>query len=443
MSDLLVRNNPTNLFFGISLDVLAIQMTSVFNMVKGPAIVFLVSVFLSDAEIGVWYTFVSLAAMISIADLGFSNVIMHFVARVTGSSTYVVGQLYTGFLGKERELYLIQYLLKIFIGALLSISCIVMCVGVAILDVQGGVFWCWILLSMSGGGLVVVTTVQSVLMGLGSVSGVYFEKMIGGMSGLLATVIFLYFGYGIWALSIGSTVLVLVMASTGLYRHQEVLKNFIGSYPSDLKADLAPLLKLNLSNGGYWVFLILGFQCVVPLTYRLFGAEAAGQVGIWMAILLAIQNFSNSIILAKLPRYTKSITLSGRCEVLLVMRGDIARKVILQLICVAGFMVVVFNVEIFSDLFRMERPVGFVVLSIYFLLFGFCQSWAACFRAFQKELFLAHSCCSFISVVFSFLLGPLFFSGIEIVFVLMLFFQLLLFLPWCLYLVAVEKKGLT
>ena len=62
-------------------DIFSTMMNQSWRIVSGPLTLLCIPLFLTASEQGYWYTFISLAALSVLADLGFSNIILQFSAH--------------------------------------------------------------------------------------------------------------------------------------------------------------------------------------------------------------------------------------------------------------------------------------------------------------------------------------------------------------------------
>ena len=63
------------------LDVFSTFLNQGWRIISGPFVLLCIPYFLSAMEQGYWYTFISVAALSVLADLGFSNIILQFCSN--------------------------------------------------------------------------------------------------------------------------------------------------------------------------------------------------------------------------------------------------------------------------------------------------------------------------------------------------------------------------
>ena len=62
-------------------DVFSTFLNQGWRIISGPLVLLCIPYFLSAIDQGYWYTFISVAALSVLADLGFSNIILQFSAH--------------------------------------------------------------------------------------------------------------------------------------------------------------------------------------------------------------------------------------------------------------------------------------------------------------------------------------------------------------------------
>lgn len=387
-------------------DTLFVQAVTALNIVKGPILILLVTIYLTPVEIGVWYTFVSMSALISLADLGVSNNLMHFISReLRGGDSFDKKVIFGEIAGNAAALALVRKFLIVFLLLLFFVAFSIVIAGFFFLGLNSEYIKEWVLFSVGGAGLVFCATLQAVVVGLGRLTSVYFDKFLGVVLNIVFVAFSLWMGAGLWSLPIGLWVMVAV--STGLLWSKNA-KFFLQLFATDVIPDqkrFHSMIKLNLKSSIYWAFYILGFQIIVPLTFKIMGAATAGKVGIWLSALHSLGNFANSSIVSRLPTYSQMIGAGRSSDAISLMKRDVTQKLYLHVFLLFLFFMICSVVPPLTDLLRMYELQAPLLLAMHTLALGYAFSWASCIRAFQIEAFLWHSAAIFMSISIIYILG--------------------------------------
>jgi len=233
--------------------------------------------------------------MSSLAELGFTLLISQFVshefAELRMSSGYVRGE----FRLRDKLFSLIKYAIKIYLIVVPLASVLMIFVGLYVLSEQPlEIRIAWILFALISSLTLIQSLFQSIYQGLDKVAAVYKNRTLGtllipGLSWPL-----MYFGFGIWSLVISTGVALIVMLYflfrlgigfwIQLFRH-----NNKTSY--NWNKEIIPLqTKYTIS----WISGYAAVHLLVPITFKIFGPVAAGQLGIAVSICAGITTLSTS-----------------------------------------------------------------------------------------------------------------------------------------------------
>lgn len=293
-------------------DALMTFLNYIVKIFLNPIIVLFVPVFLNENQQGYWYTFGSIAALTSFADLGFTSIMTQYVAH-----EYAYLKLEKSnkiFVGLKEHIQRMSSLLKFIIRWMRM----VLAIALAIIIFSG-------LIMFSGGNDKVNWLIPWILYAISSVYNFssyialsFFEgcdqfaitQRIHACSGIVhcvTTIGLLAVGAGLYALSIplflkGSIVYVL------LRRHFRDSITQLWNEKCDKeiawKKEFVPLL------GRYavsWIFGYFATQIYNPLTFALFGSSDAGKVGYSLSIIQAIYSVSNAWSLISISKYNMAV----------------------------------------------------------------------------------------------------------------------------------------
>lgn len=293
-------------------DVFATFLNYIIKIFLNPIIVVFVPVFLSENQQGYWYTFGSIAALTTFADLGFTSIMTQYVAH---EYTYLkLDKSDKIFVGSEEHIKRMSSLFRFIIRWMR----VVLAIALAVIFFAG-------LIMFSGGNDNVKWLMPWILYVISSVYNFssyvalsFFEgcdqfaitQRIYTFSGVIhcvATIGFLAAGMGLYALSFP----LFLKGSVAFLSIKKHFGNSLTQLWSEKSGEeiawgkeFVPLL------GRYAVSWISGYfasQIYNPLTFTLFGSSAAGKVGYSLSIIQAIYSVSNAWSLISIPKYNMAV----------------------------------------------------------------------------------------------------------------------------------------
>lgn len=275
-------------------DVLYTSINYSFRLVLKPLLLLLIPLFLTENEQGYWYTFTSLAALTTFADLGFTTIVSQFAAHETALLQYdEKKQIYVG--NDVRLVSLFQTMKRWFGRAMIIITPIIFFVGCFVM--QGDSCFIeyvvpWLIYAVFNSVNFYVQTNLAFFEGCNQIARVQKIKcmdaiMVNGLSMLL-----LLSGAGVYAL--GCSMAVASLIDILFYRKifHSLLKQLLANCREKVEwfKEIMPLLKKYAIG---WISNYLTFQIYNPLTFRMFGAEVAGKVGYTITIISSIFSMAN------------------------------------------------------------------------------------------------------------------------------------------------------
>ena len=293
-------------------DVFATFLNYTVKVFLNPIIIFFVPIFLSENQQGYWYTFGSIAALTTFADLGFTSIMTQYVAH---EYTYLKldksGKI---FIGSEQHIERMSSLYRFIVrwmGTVLSLAlAIIFLVGYIMFSGNNdGVKWFipWILYTVSSVYNFSSQVALSFFEGCDQFAITQKIRTFSSIIHCVSTIGFLIAGFGLYALSIPlflKGILVFLL-----------LKRYFGNSLAQLRSErsgekiawgkeFGPLLS---RYGISWAAGYFASQIYNPLTFSLFGASAAGKIGYSLSIIQAIYSISNAWSLISIPKYNMAV----------------------------------------------------------------------------------------------------------------------------------------
>lgn len=293
-------------------DAIATFFNYVVKILLNPIIVLLIPVFLTENYQGYWYTFGSIAALTTFADLGFTSIMTQYTAH---EYTYLKLEKETGeFIGADEKIgrmsSLFRFVVRWVCAVLLVAVVIIMLVGFIMFSGNDdGVEWLvpWIFYVFATVYNFASEIGLSFYEGCNQFAKTQKFRAISSISHCLATIGLLTVGAGLYALSIplfikGSIAFISLWKKFGVSIRQMQRTKIDSNIP--WAKEIIPLM------GRYSISWASGYfasQIYNPLTFSLYGAAAAGRVGYSLSIIQAIYTVANVWSLISMPKYNMAV----------------------------------------------------------------------------------------------------------------------------------------
>lgn len=415
--------------------------------------VFFISTFLTGVEQGFYYTFGSILALQVFFELGLTSIMTQFVAHEASHLSLNDKVEYEGpEYYKSRLASLVHFCAKWYTVLSAIAFIFLLIVGYVYFNRygnrQGDVDWQmpWILICIGTAIKLFQSPFNSIFMGLGRVKemskiGFYQQVIIPA-----ATWIGLACGFKLYVLGIGYLLSVitwqLYVWSTGL---ASIVVNLWKVKVTDAVSYMKEIFPYQWRIALSWVSGYFIYQLFNPVLFATEGAVVAGQMGMTLTAVNAIQAFSMSWINTKVPLFSRLIALKDYSQLDSVFRKTLWQmtNVCLAMIAFLFFAIYILDLtqlklggNILSERFLSFIPLLLVAFPMYIQLFSF--SWATYLRCHKKEPFLVISvvtgvCCMLSTLVFGYKFGL---YGITIGYCVIQ----IITLPWAYYIFKTKKK---
>ena len=360
------------------------------RVISGPLTLLAIPTYLTPIEQGYWYTFISLAALAVFADLGFTNIIVQFVAHEFAFCNFDKNGILSG---DELHLQKIADLFRFCVKWMSFLVIIVFpCIsfyGIYILSSKNVLInWYlpWLIYSSFSGLMFIYTVIFSFFEGCNLIEQIQLCKLKIGIGVTLTTLIGLIFNLKLYALA-GSYVCSVFL---GFY--------FINKY---FKKNIKILWKLSSRKKYSWAkeFFLLLWKYAISLSSNYFITQSftliafhfsnesfAGQVGISLTIWTVAYNISNSFILSNTTNFN---ILVGSKKILEL--NKLFKRCFIKSICffVMGsiiFFIVFYNFyEIIYFFRRFISPFEMIILFCAYVLYFIVNNLNVYVRSYKKE----------------------------------------------------------
>lgn len=388
----------------------AIAYSSGARMVQGftgVASMFFISSFLTGVEQGFYFTFGSILALQIFFELGLTGIMTQYVAHEASHLGLDEKREYQGEdKYKSRLASLIHFCVKWYSVLAILVFVFLIIVGFVYFNKYGDsqgeeVTWRmpWLLISIATSIQLFISPMTSILTGLGFVKETskisFFQQCIvpcctwiGLSCGLKLFVI----GIGylismlIWVVLVLRMNLIRVLYNLWKIRITEQVVYMKEIFPYQWKIALSWI-------SGYFIF-----QLFNPVLFATEGAVVAGQMGMTLSALNAIQSFSFSWLNTKVPLYSRLIALKEYIQL-----DTIFNKTLRQMVTICTMLLVTFLAfitilrathftiggTILADRFLDYFPMLLMMIPVF--LQQFVNSWATYLRCHKREPFLVNS----------------------------------------------------
>jgi len=377
--------------FGISSALVWTLIFKVWLLLKGPASLFFLIIFLSPKEQGYWYVFINLSALALFAELGFNTMITQFVSHEYALLKFESGKIDGPRYNIDRIFGLIKYALK-FYAIVIPAAVIVMWIFgyvVLIKEKQLWVIVAWFIYSALGAGSLLLSLAQYIYQGLDKVEDIQKNILLGSVSMTLCTWALLALGFKIWALVMGNFIGLITMAiflvkKTNKFWMQALRHKT--SYMFDWFKEIGRLqARYAVSfTGGLFIA-----SFITPIVMYFQGPLVAGRVGMTLSIVASLLSVSTAWGMVNIPQFNILVAQNNR-ELLDKLFKNIQRQSSLVFLA-GGFFLSLLLIFIFPLLHWKERllPLSdFLILLAAGLLTVRSSNMALYLRAHKEEPYM-------------------------------------------------------
>ena len=269
--------------------------------------ILLLTHFLTPIQQGWYYSFLSLAALYTLFDLGLSIVLVQFSAHLFINIKWlskgrVFGENSLQFLSLVGQSFRVYLLLGLVF---------------ALLMIPGGLYffshkdstteylitqwqWPWIALVMATAMNIIALPFLALVEGSGRVGEAYGVRFLQGVLGSIACWVVLFSGGGLWAPAVIPVFGFVVVLSWLIFRQPVLLQNALQIANTNIhwSHEIWPLQwRIGLS----WLSGYLLTQIYTPILFYYQGAEVAGQMGLSLTIANMLGLLAQSWIARRVP----------------------------------------------------------------------------------------------------------------------------------------------
>ncbi len=374
--------------------------------VTGLISIFFITTFLTDVEQGFYYTFGSIVALQVFFELGLSGILTQYVAHEVSVLSLNEKNEYIGDSVKlSRLASLLRFCVKWYVIVAVLVVVFLLIVGfiyfIKYSESYEIVEWRipWVLICITTGIKLLQSPLSSILTGLGFVkdmSKVGFYQQI-----IIPTATWLGFilGFKLYVIGIGYLLSVLIWFLF-VYRSImiSVLINLWKTTITESVSYIKEIFPYQWRIAVSWISGYFIFQLFNPVLFATEGAVIAGQMGLTLQVLSAIQVFSMSWLTTKVPMYSGLIARKEYQTLDTIFNKTLKQMVAICIVLLLSFLLLVVGLRIFNIQFagaslgsRFLDYIPLLLMMIPVLLQQYISSWATYLRCHKKEPFLAFS----------------------------------------------------
>lgn len=377
----------------------------VFQALAGVISIFFIATFLTGEEQGFYYTFGSILAIQIFFELGFTGIMTQYVAHEV-AHLQLINNNYEGETRyKSRLSYLISFCLKWYTVIAILFFVVVNIVGFFYFNrydkTNGAVNWLlpWLLLSFSTAVKLFQSPFTAILQGLGKVKEMnqiaFYQQLIIPISQ------WVLFACGLKLYVVGiSSLLGVIVWCFFIFRSElwRMIYNLFKVHITETVSYMKEIFPYQWKIALSWVSGYFIFQLFNPVLFATEGAVVAGQMGMTISVLNAIQAFAYSWQNTKVPLYSGLIEMKQYEKL-----DDIFNKTLRQMLIICSSLLVMmfFGVAVLRIThFRIANSVlgerfldyiPMILMMIPLFLNQFIGSWATYLRCHKQEPFLINS----------------------------------------------------
>ena len=374
--------------------------------VTGVLSIFFISSFLSGVEQGFYFTFGSILALQVFFELGLTGIMTQFVAHevshlsLSDEFNYEGDEYY-----KSRLASLIHFCVKWYFFLSVIAFVFLLVVGFIYFSHYGNtkynVSWQipWLLICIGTALKLFQSPFNSIYMGLGKVKemskiGFYQQLIIP-----CTTWVGLVCGLKLYVMGIGYLLSVVVWQYfVNISNLDKIVINLWRTQIREKVDYIKEIFPYQWRIALSWVSGYFIFQLFNPVLFATEGAVIAGQMGMTLQALNAIQGFSMSWLGTKIPLYSNLIALKDYVTLDNVFNKTLKQMTTVCLALLVLFFVVIWGLNVtqiqFGEIVLAERFLGYtplLMLMITVYLQQYVSSWATYLRCHKQEPFLANS----------------------------------------------------
>lgn len=391
-----------------------------------------VTFFLNVEQQGWYYTFVSVAALYSIFEMGLASAVLQVSAHMfTQLSWGSHGEV----IGKDRSEFnaLVSKSFQIYLKLAVVFTLLAVPIGLFIFNARDGGLeigsWRlpWILVIFATAVNMVLLPFLAIVEGSGQIQEVYFVRLLQGIFGAVGCWVALMMGGFLWAVAI-VPLMGIFIGMLWLYRCRSLL--FVQALSKNIGNQFSwrqQIWSMQWRVGISWISIYFMSQLATPILFFYQDAIVAGQMGLTLSIAHMIGIFSQSWIARHIPEMGMLVARKDLATLDRLFYVDLKHVVFIYFL---GALIVLSFYKIASYTFYIDRLLPFwqfMGLLIFVFLFQMNAALSAYLRAFKAEPLMVLNLLGAILIIGGSIFGAIHYSSTGVVCAMVLIEGLLIF----------------
>ncbi|NWC87998.1 hypothetical protein HX793_14970 [Pseudomonas reactans] len=374
----------------MSYDVRHSAINQLWRLFSGPLLLLLVPIYLSAEAQGYWYTFISLAALAVFADMGFSSILLLFSSHEFAHLTFNPDKTLAGDTKHLVRLATLgRFALKWSVTMAVVVFPLVLITGYFFLNSKGSAInWQlpWLIYGVASILVFLNSMLLSFIEGCDSVGDVQKIRFYISLSTVAVTALLLICGDQLYALAIA----LLSGALTGLfligYRYKKMLQQLYRVGKDNHHSWAPEIMPLMWRFAVSWISGYFILSIFTPVAFHFYGAVEAGQVGLSMAICMALFSIANIWVSISTPKMNMYVAQQDYPA----LNSTFKRALLLAtLTYMLGLATLFAGVELLKDYLpianRLLSPASLALVGFGWLIQLWINSMAVYMRAHKRE----------------------------------------------------------
>lgn len=353
--------------------------------------VLMIGLSLNHEQQGWYYTFLSLAALYSVFEMGLTTVLIQFTAHMfvklhwlpQGRFAGEGSSIFASFVCKSVKVY--AYLALIFLFISLSVGFYIFTHRTSHVITLNLWVWPWLLLVLVTASNMLILPFLAIVEGSGDIAEVYKVKLVQGVIGAIACWLVLFSGGGLWA--------TLMMPLSGIlvgvfwllkkrYNMVKILFEKVSDAGFSWKNEILPL---QWRIGLNWISIFMMSQLATPILFYYQNPVVAGQMGLSLTIANMIAIVAQSWIAQRIPLLSQAVAKKEWHILDHLFKKDLKHSLI---VLFAGVFVVMAAHRLISHTSYITRVLSFwsfAGLLGFILFYHIANALSAQLRSFKRE----------------------------------------------------------
>ena len=363
--------------------------SKLFSYISYPITLGLIINFLNPLEQGYYYTFLTLLSFSMFLELGLGVILTNFASHEFAKLKWISNNLDGDKIAIKRSFMLIKKTILWFTFIALLFFLSMLGIG-AYFFLESGttnyyIMWIYFLAVFSPG--LIISPLLSILQGFDRVKEVQSIIFLQVFFSILAFWIFLFMDFKIYALVIQFAVQNLVSFLYLFFKYKNLIfSSLIES--NNLFSWKDEVFPLQLKTGFTWLVSYLGINLLIPFSFKIFGPEVAGQLG----MSFKIAEITSIICLAwtntRVPKMGSIIARKNRTQFYSLFISTLKSILLIGGISLTGLYLLLILLDIYGYTIFLDRILNIkfiLMLMIGYYMFAISNYFAMTIRSFKDE----------------------------------------------------------